>query len=241
MAILLLQLKLADEVADLLADLLYPPVDWPMDLNGNSTLWAHIGWWIGRSIDGSTPNPYIFQWDLNGNFTSLSSYGQIYWHFYPHPPVDLPWIWMAISLFQLILEDEVADLPHVDLAMDLNGNFTVTAHIGRWSCRSTGWSTPTPVDLLIDLIGNFTLWAHIGRWSGKIYWQIYPTPSWSANEYQWQFYSLSSHLQMMWHIYWQIYPTPLYICQWIWMAILLFELILADEVADLLADLPHPL
>ena len=73
--------------------------------------------------------------------------------------------------------------------MDLIGNFTLWAHIGRWSCRSTGRSTHCPVDLPMDLNGNFTLWAHIGWWSGRSTGRSDPTSCRSANGSEWQFYS----------------------------------------------------
>ena len=40
-----------------------------------------------------------------------------------------------------------------------------------------------------------------------------------------------------WQIYWQIYPPPVDLSMDLWQ-FYCFELILADEVADLLADLP---
>ena len=100
---------------------IYPPVDLPMDLNGNFTVWAHIGRSTGRS---TPPPPVDLPVDLNGNFTFLLSNVPFHrcfrwtrWQIYP-PLVassGQEW-WFIIS--------------------------TVTALIGRWSGRSTCRSPP---------------------------------------------------------------------------------------------------
>ena len=68
--------------------------------------------------------------------------------------------------------------------------------------------TQSPLNVPVDLNGNFTLLAHIGRWSGSSTGRSTPPPCRSANEYEWQFDCV--------------------------------ELILANGVSDLLADLPTP-
>ena len=56
-----------------------------MDLNGNSTLWAHIGWWSR----------------------------QTHWQIYPQP-IDLPnGSELEVLLIEVILADEEADLTQI--------------------------------------------------------------------------------------------------------------------------------
>ena len=127
------ELILADEVADLLADLPHPPVDLPMDLNGNFTVTSDIGqmkWQIYWQIYPPHRSTNQCEWQ----FYCYSSYWQmkrqIYWQIYLTPLQICQWIWMEILLFELTLADEVVRSTdrsaylHVDLPMDLNGNST---------------------------------------------------------------------------------------------------------------------
>ena len=239
MAILLFELILADELADLLADLPTPcrsangsewkfyswssywlmnwqilwqifpfPIGLPMDLNGNFTLWAHIGRWSGRSPGTYTNPPVDLPMELNGNFTLWGHIGR--WSGRSAPPLcrsanEYEWQFFCYSSYWQMKWQIHWQIypPPVDLSMDLNGNFTVTAQIGSWSGRSTGRSTLPPVDWPMDLNGNSTLWAHIGWWIGRLI-DLPPTHI-SSNGSEWQFYSLSSYGQ----IYWHFYPTHL--------------------------------
>ena len=66
MAILLFELILADEVSDLLADLPHPPLDLPMDLNGNFySVELILADEVVRSTGRSTPPPVDLPMDLN--------------------------------------------------------------------------------------------------------------------------------------------------------------------------------
>ena len=181
---------------------IYPPIDLPMDLNCSFTHWGHLGRWSGRSNPVPCRSANEYEWQ----FSSLSSYWQMKWQIYlqiyPTACRSANGSEWQFYLFELILSDEVADLladlphPPVDLPMDLNGNFTVTADIGRWSGKSTGRSTLSHIDLPMDVNGNFTVTAHIGRWSGRSTGRSTLPPCRSTNGSEWQLYCYSSYWLM---------------------------------------------
>ena len=126
----------------------------------------------------------------------------------------------------------------------------------QMKCRSAARSADPPVDLPMDLNGNSTLLSSYWQMKWQISWQIYPTHSRSANGSEWQFYSLrwcgismaivlivssEAHIGR-----WsgkstgRSTPPPYRSANGLWMAIVLLQFIFADDVTNLLADLPQP-
>ena len=120
---------------------------------------------------------------------------------------------------------------------------TVRAHIGRWSGRSTGRSTP----LVLASSGQewwfhtSTVRAHIGRWSGRSTGRSTPLVLASSGQ-EWWFHTSTVRVHIgRWSGRSTGRSTPQY-----WHLVvkngnftfLLLDLILADEVADLLAVYP---
>ena len=156
------------------------------------------------------PTPCRSANEYEWQFYSLSSYWQmkwqIYWQIYPVPCRSAngsEWQFHSLSSYWQMkwqIYWQIYSHP-VDLPMDLNGNFTVTAHIGWWSGTSTGRSTLPPCRSANGSEWQFYSLRSIGRWSGR----SIPSPSKSANGSEWQFYSLA---QMNWQISGRCTPTP---------------------------------
>ena len=147
MAILLLQLIFADDVADLLADLPPSPIDLPIELNGNLLLQLIVADEVADLLADLLYHPVDWPMDLNGNSTLSAHIGR--WSGTSagrsiHPKI-CQWIWIAVLLIEVILADEVADLTQspLNVPMDLNGNSI---------CLSSYWQMKC-----------------------QIYWQIFPT------------------------------------------------------------------
>ena len=147
----------------------------------------------------------------------------------------------TVLLLELILADEVADLPPSILASSgQESQFyisTVRAHIGRWSGRSTGRSTPQYWHLVVKN-GNFTFLLLELILADEV---ADLPPILASNGQEWQFHisTVRAHIGR-----WSGWSTGRSTFQYWHLMVkngnftfLLLELILADKVADVLADL----